>query len=214
MTKQTSASGARQRTREMTERGASTESRVTPGGTGLHHGRPVDLLLTLLIVGGFFLGPLKLFGVSWISYAGPDCLALLILLVVFAERVANQRPLFAASPLSVPLLLLAGYCVLELANPDSPFIRSVMGLRSWILYLSFYFVGLYTLRSVKQLERLYTLLGVLGLLTAAYGIYQWQVGPQSFTNLSDYYGRYARRMWSGQSGFAVLRAFSTVVTPD
>ena len=198
----------------MTESVRPSQKKAVWGGPPFHDRHPVDLLLTLLLVVGFFLGPLKLFGVSWISYAGPDCLALLILLVVFAERVANQRPLFAASPLSVPLLLLAGFCVLELANPDSPFIRSVMGLRSWILYLSFYFVGLYTLRSVKQLERLYTLLGVLGLLTAAYGLYQWQVGPQSFTNWSDYYGRYARRMWSVQSGVAVFRAFSTFVTPN
>ncbi len=164
----------------------------------------------VLLVVGFFLGPVKLLGTSWFSYLSADGLALLILLAVFTERIARRKPLFAASPLSVPLLLLAGFCVLELANPDAPFIRSVMGLRSWVLYLGFYFVGLYTLHSVKQLERLYALLLALGLFTAAYGVYQWQVGPQAFASWSEHYGQYAQLAWVAKSG-AVFRAFSTFV---
>jgi O-antigen ligase/polysaccharide polymerase Wzy-like membrane protein len=182
------------------------------GSTVLRRHHPADLLVILLLVEGFFLGPLKLLGASWFSYLSADGLALLILLVVFGERVARRKPLFAASPLSVPLLLLAAYCVLELANPDAPFLRSVLGLRSWLLYLCFYFVGLYTLRSVHQLQRLYSLLLGLGVLTAVYGVYQWRVGPQSFAGWSEYYGQYARFMWVAQSG-AVFRAFSTFVTP-
>jgi hypothetical protein len=112
----------------------------------------------------------------------------------------------------VPIFLLAAFCVLELFNPEAPFIRSLLGLRSWVLYLCFYFVGLYTLRSVRQLERLYALLLVLGVLTGAYGIYQWQAGPELFASWSDYYGRYARLTWSAQSGL-VFRAFSTFVLP-
>jgi hypothetical protein len=137
---------------------------------------------------------------------------MLILLVVFTERVATRKPLFAASPLSLPLLLLAALCILELANPEAPFIRSALGLRSWLLYLGFYFVGFYTLRSVRQLERLYSLLLVLGSLTAAYGVYQWRAGPQSFAGWSEYYARYASLIWVAQSG-AVFRAFSTFVSP-
>jgi len=164
----------------------------------------------LLLLVGFFLGPLKLLGVSWLSYLSADGLALLVLSVVFAERLATRKPLFASSPLSVPLLLLAIFCLLELVNPEAPFIRSVLGLRSWLLYLGFYFVGLYTLRSVEQLERLYAVLLALGFITAVYGIYQWQAGPESFANWSEYYGGYARLAWLAQSG-AVFRAFSTFV---
>jgi hypothetical protein len=172
----------------------------------------VDLLIVLLLVLSFFLGPLKLLGISWLSYLGADGLCLLILLIVFAERVVGRKPVIAASPLSVPLLLLSMFCVLELANPEAPFMRSVLGFRSWVLYLGFYFVGYYTLRSVKQLERLYTLLLVLGFVTAAYGIYQWQAGPAAFATWSDYYGQYAQLGWSTQSG-SVFRAFSTFVGP-
>ncbi len=165
----------------------------------------------LLLIAGFFLGPFKLLGASWFSYLSVDGLALLVFLVVFGGRIAKRKPLFAASQLSVPLLLLGVFCILELANPESPFIRSVLGLRSWILYLSFYFVGFYTFHSVEQVERLYVLLIVLGVLTGAYGVYQWQAGPQSFAGWSDYYGRYATIAWSAQSGGVVFRAFSTFV---
>lgn len=174
---------------------------------------PADLLVMLLLSVGFFLGPIKLLGASWLGYLTADGLALLVLFVVFAERVASRKPLFVASPLSVPLILLAALCVLEVANPEAPFIRSLMGLRSWVLYLGFYFVGLYAVRSVKQLERLYAVLLTLGLLTAVYGVYQWNAGPQSFASWSDEYGRYARFTWSAGSG-VVFRAFSTFVLPN
>ena len=173
-------------------------------------GHPVDPLLTALLVLAFFLGPLKLLGTSWASYLSADGLAAAVLLVVFGERIARRKVLFVSSSLSVPLLLLGIYCVLELLNPEAPFLRSVLGLRSWLLYLGFYFVGLYSLRSVRQIERLYALLLVLGFLTALYGVYQWQAGPQSFANWSEYYGQYARLAWVARSG-VVFRAFSTFV---
>ena len=180
----------------------------TPG-----HGRhAADLPVLLLLLVGFFLGPLKLLGASWLSYVSADGLALLVLLLVFAGRVANRQPVLAASPLSLAIVVLAAFCLLELANPEAPFMRSVLGLRSWVLYLGFYFVGFYTLRSVSQLERLYAVLLTLGLLTAVYGIYQWQAGPESFAGWSEYYGQYARLAWAAQSG-VVFRAFSTFVAP-
>jgi hypothetical protein len=170
----------------------------------------VDQALWILLVVAFFLGPVKLLGGSWLSYLSADGLAALVLLVVFTDRVVTRKPLFAASPLSLPLVLLGAFCVAELINPEAPFIRSILGVRSWLLYLSFYFVGLYTFRSLAQLERLYSLLLALGLLTAIYGVYQWQSGPESFASWSDYYGRYARLAWIAQSG-TVFRAFSTFV---
>lgn len=194
----------------MNEPNASKAQLGAPRPQGIDGLSFVDLLVMLLLVLGFFLGPLKMLGASWFSYLSADSLALLILLVVFGERIASRKPLFAASPVSMSLLLLAAFCVLELANPEAPFIRSALGLRSWLLYLCFFFVGLYTLRSTRQLERLYALLLALGFITAAYGIYQWRAGPQSFANWSEYYGRYASLAWSASSG-AVFRAFSTFV---
>jgi hypothetical protein len=169
-----------------------------------------QFLVAVLLVVGFFLGPLKLFGVSWVGYLSADILAVLVIVLMVVERIATRKPILAASPLSVPVLLLVAYCVFELLNPNAPFIRSVLGLRSWVLYLGFYFVGLYSMQSVRQVERLYFLLLTLGMLTAAYGVYQWRAGPQFFATWSDYYGQYARLAWVAQSGM-VFRAFSTFV---
>ncbi len=194
-----------ERTETTTERNSTGRNRPPP----LH---PADLLIALLLIVGFFLGPIKLLGVSWLSYVAADGLALFVILIVLWERISGRKPLLAASPLSIPIILLAAFCVLELFNPEAPFIRSLLGLRSWLLYLCFYFVGLYVLRSLRQLERLYALLLVLGVVTAVYGVYQWQAGPEQFASWSDYYGRYARLTWLAQSG-EVFRAFSTFVMP-
>ncbi len=177
-------------------------------------GQAAELLIALLLVVGFFVGPLKLLGDSWVSYLGADSLAVLILLMVAADRLIKRAPLIAASPLSIPLVSLIVLCVLELANPEAPFIRSILGLRSWLLYPLLYFVGLYFFRSVSQLRKLYALLVVLGILTSAYGIYQWKMGPQAFATWSDQYGRYARVMWSSTGSVSVFRAFSTFVLPN
>jgi hypothetical protein len=163
-----------------------------------------------LLVVGFFIGPLKMVGAGWLGYALPDVLALIILMIVFADRAVKHLPLLVASPLTIPILLVAILCVLQLANPAAPFIRSVMGLRTWLLYLAFYFVGFYGLRSSKQVERLYALLLSLGCVTAIYGLYQWRSGPEAFANWSDQYGHYARVMWSA----GMFRAFSTFLLPN
>lgn len=174
-----------------------------------HHG---DALVVLLLVVGFFLGPMKLMGGGWLAYLVPDTLAVLIILVVSNERTGKGIMLFSPSPLTRPLLLLAAYCVLELVNPEAPLIRSVLGLRSWLLYLGLYFVGLNMFRSLQQLQRLYSLLLALGVITALYGVHQWHAGPQSFANWSEHYARYADLAWSGELGL-VFRAFSTFVAP-
>jgi len=191
---------------EQGKRGSRLDASI-PTPNPRHH--PADILLMLLLIVGFFLGPIKLLGTSWFGYLIVDGLALVVLLLVFVERIATSKPLLVASPLSIPLLLLSAFCILELFNPEAPFIRSILGLRSWLLYLSFFFVGFYTLRSAEQVQRLYWVLLALGLLTAGYGVYQWQAGPQSFASWSDYYGRYAALGWSARSGGVVFRAFST-----
>ena len=51
---------------------------------------PADLLVMLLLVVGFFLGPIKLLGTSWFGYLSADGLALLVLLVVFAGPLVRS----------------------------------------------------------------------------------------------------------------------------
>jgi hypothetical protein len=167
----------------------------------------------VLIVVGFLGAPLKILGLGWPAYLLPDLLAVLVMLIVFCRRFDSGLRLFAPTPMTKPLLLLSGYCILELANPQAPLVRSVVGLRSWLLYLGFYYVGFYSFNSLRQLQRLYGLLLVLGSVTAAYGIYQWFAGPTAFLNWSEYYAQYIRMRWVNSDGTHVFRAFSTYGTP-
>ena len=147
----------------VTERAAFAEV-IAPGG------HIVDPMIWLLLIVGFLLGPLKLLGASWFAYALPDSIAGLVLFLVALERLVAGKPLLATSRLTLPLLFLGAYCLLEVLNPEAPPVRSLLGLRSWLLYTAFYFVGLYTFRSIQQLEWLYGVLLCLGLATAAYGV--------------------------------------------
>jgi hypothetical protein len=170
----------------------------------------VEVLVAILLVVAFFIGPLKLIGAGWLGYLLPDALTILTLLLVFVERAMRRAPMFAASPLTIAILLIGFVSVLQLANPASPFVRSVLGLRTWALYLGFFFVGLHAFRSRRQVESLYALLLVLGCVTAAYGVIQWRAGPEAFASWSEEYGRYARTLWSA----GLFRAFSTFVLPN
>ena len=54
-------------------------------------GRMAEYLIVLLLVAGFFVGPLKLLGISWLSYLGPDALAALVIALVFADNRTKIR---------------------------------------------------------------------------------------------------------------------------
>src|SRR5262245_31642927 len=141
---------------------------------------PIEFLIGILLVVGFFLGPLKMLRMGWWAYLLPDFLAVMIVLMVTIKNVLQRRPLLDSGPVTLPILLIVLTCALQLFNPEAPFIRSVLGLRTWLLYLSFFFVGYHELRSSTQVKRLYALLLFLGLVTGLYGVYQWRAGPETF----------------------------------
>src|SRR5437870_13535543 len=104
------------------------------------------LVLALLGV-GFFIAPMKMLGGGWFAYLLPDFLAAGILLIVLGSRSLSGRSLLPRSRLTGAIVLLTCYLLLEFANPESPVIRSVLGLRSWLLYMFLYFVGVDLIRS-------------------------------------------------------------------
>lgn len=172
-------------------------------------GHAADNVLFLLLIVGFFLGPMKMMGNPWIAYLLPDLLAVLAILLCLGGG------LFPKSPLTKPILLLGLYCILELANPNSTFLRSILGLRSWLLYLGMYFVGINIFRSVRQLQWYCSLLVILGVVTGLYGVYQWYQGPEAIADWSEHYAQQAGIQWLSHTkeGKYVLvwRALSTFV---
>src|SRR5205085_1334894 len=111
-------------------------------------------------------------------------------------------------------LSLTAICLLELLNPEAPFLRSLAGLRSWILYAWLMFSGYEMLRSPRQIKQIYFLILSLCILTALYGLYQWHQGPAALKGQSEVLDQYAERMnWEEQGTGSVFRAFSTFVQP-
>ena len=171
-----------------------------------------DLIIILMLIAGFFLGYMKMAFGSWIAYLIPELLLAFAVIVWLGECLINRLPIFPQSPLTKPIVLLGAYCLVELLNPMSPLLRSLAGSRSWIFYLSLYFVGFYSLKDVRQIQKIYFFLILLGTITAVYGIWQWY-NPSLVAKSGGYFAEYVEGMrWIGQQG-GIFRPWSTFVMP-
>lgn len=181
------------------------------GLVGLARTGPQFALVTLLIL-GYFVGWIKLRYNSWVGYALPDILCLFLLVHTFVGR-RGALPL-PRNGLTHAVLLLTLYCLLELFNPESPLLRTLAGLRSWLLYTWLMFVGYGMLRSRRQVQQIYVVLTLLSIVTALYGLYQWHQGPSALVGYNRVLDAQVTRMgWSDRNTGWVFRAFSTFVMP-
>lgn len=169
-----------------------------------------ELLIALGFGVAFFIGPVKILHGGWVPYVIPELLAGLILLRWAVTQVQTGGLFFKGTPLSTPFLWLFGYLLIELGNPAAPILRSLFGLRSWLIYTLMLFVGYAIYRGADQVERLLRILVVIGVATAVYGIYQWREGPFALEALGGGYVRYAREsgymFWSTREGGSAFRA--------
>jgi hypothetical protein len=125
------------------------------------------------------------------------------------ESRPSVRTLVAA-----PALIFAGYVIAQIANPNSQGIGlSLAGVRAWLLWLPVYFIVYDYLESRRQLERLWQLAMVVGVVVAAYGIVQYFIGFNHLFRLSQQFAHYARMAYTSGQGERVLRVFGTMVHP-
>jgi hypothetical protein len=168
-----------------------------------------------LLVAGYLSGWLKIWYGSVLGYVMPDALCLLLLAMTLFRGRSSGLPL-PKNGLTSAVLLISLFCVLEVVNPLSPFIRSLAGLRSWLLYTWLLFAGYSMLQSRRQIEQFYAIILGFSLVTAAYGLHQWHQGPKALTEQTtnrtlQRYG--AAYTWGAGKSGRVFRAFSTYVTP-
>ena len=181
-------------------------------GVIIAHPIDKDSIIILMLIAGFFVGYMKMAFGSWIAYLIPEFLLASAIIVWLGECLINRLPIFPQSPLTKPIVLLGAYCLVELLNPMSPLLRSLAGFRSWIFYLSLYFVGFYSLKDVRQIQKIYFFLILLGTVTAIYGIWQWY-HPSLIAETGGYFAEYIESMrWIGEQG-RILRPWSTFVLP-
>lgn len=175
---------------------------------------PQGIALSLLVV-GYLSGWLKVWYGSILGYVLPDALCLLLLAMTLFRGRSTGLPL-PKNGLTAALLLLTAFCLLEVVNPLSPIIRSLAGLRSWLLYTWLLFSGYAMLQSRRQIEQFYLVILAFSLVTAAYGLHQWHQGPKALRQqrsnrtLRRYADAYS---WGAGNKERVFRAFSTYTTP-
>jgi hypothetical protein len=173
---------------------------------------PHSLLIGLLVA-GYLAGYVKLRYSSWLGYVLPDGLCVLLLVQTVCGRRDRTIPL-PRNGLTVAVLLLTGYCAVEILNPAAPLLRSVLGFRSWMLYTWLIFAGYEMLQTLKDVRRIYLVILVLSIATAIYGLYQWHAGPTSLVGYSAKLDQYAGHMgWKSSGGHRIFRAFSTFCLP-
>ena len=135
---------------------------------------PPQALLNGLLAAGFMAGWMKLYLASWLGYILPDALCVLLIVAVLARRQREGLPL-PYNGLTLSVLALTLFCLLELFHPDAPLIRSLAGLRSWLLYTWLMFVGYEMLQSTRQLHQTLVWTMLLAIGAGAYGLYQWKM---------------------------------------
>jgi hypothetical protein len=173
---------------------------------------PHSLLIGLLVA-GYLSGYVKLRYSSWLGYILPDGLCVLLLVQTVFGRRDRTIPL-PGNGLTVAVLLLTGFCAVEILNPAAPLLRSILGFRSWILYTWLMFAGYEMLQTVKDVHRIYLVILVLSIATAIYGLYQWHAGPTALVGYTAKLDHYAGVMgWVKSGGHSVFRAFSTFCLP-
>lgn len=161
-----------------------------------------EVLIALMFGVMFFIGPVKILRGGWAPYMIPELVAGLLLLKWTVTRMQAGGGFFTGTPLSTPFVWLLGYLLLQLANPAAPMLRSLFGLRSWLIFTLMLFVGYAVYRGAAQVERLFRVLVAIGVATAVYGIYQWREGPFALEALGGGYVRYAR-----ESGYMFWSAY-------
>ncbi|NLO06307.1 MAG: hypothetical protein GX131_10820 [candidate division WS1 bacterium] len=142
-------------------------------------------------------GFLKGLSPGWHTQLLKDYLLAVCLLRWAWLSVLGHRRNSMRHPLSLPILLFAGWCVMQLFNARSASpILGLAGLRVWILWLPLFFVVYDYCRSRQQIERLILFIVVLLIPISIYGIYQYKFGLGHLHGLSSgfdvyTYSRYA-----------------------
>jgi len=137
-----------------------------------------DVCFILGLVSAFFTGYLRDHYGGIISYGLTDGL----LGVAFFLAIVNWGPrkFFAQTPLTTPLMLLLVLSVPSAFNPEAHALEGLLGLRAWNFYNLVFFYTYLRVQNQRAIHRLVTLLLVIGVLVAAYGMYQLWIGPEKF----------------------------------
>lgn len=180
-----------------------------------HADRLIHLPIMASIVFGTFQGYLKDRIAGGLPYALADGMFLLAILAWVGTLALRHSPLRGPGAMVTLILTILVVPVVYFFFPGAPLLIRMAGLRTWILFPVAALIALSIVRNDGQVRAYIGLLMVLCVITAAYGIRQYFIGPESVIQI----GALARLrhgstlsyvLGSGRLGF---RAFSTFTFP-
>ena len=167
-----------------------------------------------LIVAASLDGFLKGLSPGWHTQLLKDYLLAICLLRWGWLSVLGHRRRSVRHPLSIPIIIFAGWCVVQLLNERNPnVIMSLTNLRSWVIWLPVFFLAYDYLHTRQQVERF--VITIFAILTplALYGIVQYQIGLDHLFQLGPGFDVYEQAQYATGTYEIELRPPSTMISP-
>ena len=137
------------------------------------------------IVAGTFQGYLKDRIGGPFPYALAELFFIAAFIVWFATIAIRNIPIRGPGVVPVVVLTAVFIPVLYLAHPGSPLVVELAGLRAWAEYPVACLIALTVITTAGQVRAYVGLILVLCVITAAYGIFQYQTGSSTLFGSSE-----------------------------
>ena len=176
----------------------------------------MHLCILVSIAAGCFQGYLKDRFAGPVPYALADAAFMAAAFLWFAGLVVYRRSIDDPGHVAAAVLGLVAVPFLYLLLPGTPLPIQLAGLRAWSVMPLACLMGLSTVRTAGHVRAYVGWIALLCVVTAIYGIRQYQVGPDVTLGISNLaterHGRtvFYEVLGSGQAEF---RAFSTFTFP-
>ena len=145
----------------------------------------IHLLVITAIVVATFQGWLKDRVAGPLPYALADLCFVTAVVIWFGTLALRHAPIRGPGVVPAVILVLVALPTLYLLYPGTPLMVKLAGLRAWAAYPIAALVALTVIRSRGQVMAYVTVILALCVLTAAYGIWQYRVGPDAALGVSD-----------------------------
>lgn len=176
----------------------------------------VHVLLMASIVAGTFQGYLKDRIAGPVPYALADLCFVTAVVIWFGSLAVRHAPIRGPGAVPMTIVLLVAVPTLFLLHPGTPLVIELAGLRAWAAYPVACLVALTVVKSRGQVRAYVGLIIALCVITAAYGIRQYQVGPEVALGISELAEiRHAQSVFYSITGGGPqdFRAYSTFTFP-
>jgi len=138
-----------------------------------------------------------------------DFIIILIYIGFLTKFTIQRKQVLFRSPLTVPLLLLATFGVIQLFNPNlENLVVGLVGIRTLLLYIPLLFIGYHFIKTKEQLYKCGIFLVILAIPVSVVGIFQYLAGPDAVAGLGPGFARSVVAVGT-PLGYAVFRPTST-----